>query len=136
MRQQRIVEHPGQAVADVGNREHRQRKYPPALLDERHQQHGRHADAEEEGEQALLPRAIIRHRAEDRSERRHDGHGDRRHPRVAGGRGRALETGGGIAGEKEREDRIDDGRLERGVGPVVHRPGADFPTTEAEACEH
>ena len=76
---------------------------------------------------------VVGDRSEQRRDHRDDQDRPRRRPGEPARRHRPGQTGGGDLLEEDREDRRDDRRLEGGVRPVVHRPGAQVAPAEPEA---
>ena len=96
---------------------------------------GHYAYRHERAEHPLLQRAIVRNGAEDWTHDRHDTHGYRRGPGISRGGDGRRQIGCGNGGKEIGEYGRDDRRLERGIGPVVHRPRAKFPSVQTQARE-
>ena len=136
VRQQRVVERQRSCGAHVAEHEEHQGEAPVARGHE--DQAGRRQRAEEhEGDQQalLVPRGVGQC-AERR--RDHGGHGERdrgRDPEPEGGHVLGK-SGGRDLGVVDGEDRGDDGGPVGGVRPVVHDPGPQLRTAEADAHEN
>ena len=133
--QQRVVEDQRGGDPDVGGHEEAEGVDPLATADRGHEQRRGHAEEHEDQEQAFLQGAMIGERAEHRGHQRDDRERDRRPPGKARGGIDSREPRGGVAGEERRKDGGDDRGPEGRIGPVVHRPGAQFGRAESESCE-
>ncbi len=135
VREQRVVEHEARCNADVGDDEYDRGILPFAAIDRGHHQRCADTDRHEHSEHALLQRSIVGDGAQNRAGHGHDRNGDRRGPGESRGCDRGRQVCCGDGGKEIRKDRGDDGRLEGGVRPVIHRPGAKLRTMETEAGE-
>ena len=92
-------------------------------------------EGEEDAEEPLPRAEEVRGGAEDGSDERDRGEGDRRRPRVPRDRDRFGKTRGRHVLEVEREDRRLDRQDPGGVRPVVERPGAELGPAQSHLRE-
>ena len=135
VRQQRVVEDEARGDGDVRDHEQQRRVRPLAAPDRPHHHRRDDADADKQREHRFFDRAIVRNRAKDRPEHCSDRHRNRCRPRKPRGGDRRRQSRGGERAEERREDGGDDGRLKRGVRPVVHRPRAQLRAIETETIQ-
>ena len=93
------------------------------------------ADHDEDAEHLLLHRRVVGDRAKQRRDQGDDDDRDRRRPGEAARGQRVAKVRGDDVVEVDRENGGDDRRLEGGVRPVVHRPGAQLRSAKTEAFQ-
>ncbi len=135
VRQKRVVEHDRAGHPDIAEHEERGGQLPVAFANQGHGRGRGRAHGEKAAEHLLPDAGIVGDGAKDR---RHDGD---RHERDGRDRGEPRrrdarrKAGRGDRREELGKHRSDDRGPERRVGPVVHRPGADFTAVETQLAE-